>query len=133
MHPAAAWSAFVGAQWAFHLGPLFPRMLEQPALDQLEHAILLATAVVFWLPVAGRRPLRHPLDGPGRTLYLFLALPATDLVGLWFMASGRVAAGTAMIAAMLPLGAAAFAATWRWVAREEDRMIRWERYGGSPG
>ena len=131
--PVVLWLVFVGAQWAFHVGPLFRRAVDDPVLHQVEHAVFIVTAVGFWLPLVGSAPFRRALGGPGRTLYAFLALPATDLVGLWFMASGRSAAGTAMVAAMLPLAAAAFGVTWSWLAREEESAVRWERFGGSPG
>ena len=132
-HAAVLWAVFVAVQWAFHVGPLFRAALEQPVLHEVEHALFLVTAVAFWLPLVGSEPFRGSLDGPGRTLYAFLALPATDLLGLWFMASGRTAAGTAMIAAMLPLAAAAFAVTWSWLVREEKATAPWERFDGSPG
>jgi hypothetical protein len=89
-----------------------------PALDVPLHAGLLLGAILFWLPVLGQR---HRLSDPARTAYLFLAAPTLDLAAVWIIARGGSAAGLAMIVAMLPIGAAAIAITWRWIVRE-DRL-----------
>jgi cytochrome c oxidase assembly factor CtaG len=125
--PALGWGLFVACQWAFHLPPLFPAALEQRGLRELEHVALFATAVLFWVPAVSR------LRGGKRSLYLLAAVPATDLVALWLMASGRPDAGLAMIAGMLPLAVTALVVTWTWLEREERRTRRWEALGRSSG
>ena len=50
----------------------------------LVQVVLLAATVVFWLPVLGTRRLRDA----GRAVYLFLAGPLLDLVGVWLVATG---------------------------------------------
>jgi hypothetical protein len=87
------------------------------ALDVPLHGLLVLGAILFWLPVLGRR---CRLSDPGRTAYLFLAAPSLDLAGVWIVATGNSRGGLAMIVAMLPIGLAAVAITWRWMAREES-------------
>lgn len=82
----------------------------------LLEVVLLAGAVLFWLPVLGER---HRLSDPARLVYLYLAMPLLDLPGVAMVALGHVAGGLAMITAMLPIGLAALKITWRWVTTEE--------------
>jgi hypothetical protein len=98
--PALAWVVFVAAHWLVLVG------------SATAHALVLAAALVFWIGV-----LR--LDGPARSLALFLAVPATDLAAVALFAQGRGDEAVAMIASMLPLGLAALAATWAWMRAEE--------------
>lgn len=81
------------------------------------HAVLLAGAVVFWLPVLGRGSSRLP--DAGRAVYLFLACPLLDTAALALVVRGDEPAGISMIVAMLPIGLAAIVLTWRWIAAEE--------------
>ncbi|MFA3879469.1 hypothetical protein ABS735_38510 [Streptomyces sp. MMCC 100] len=83
----------------------------------LTEPVLLAGAVLFWVPVVTRT--RHRLSAPGRCLYLFLAAPLLDLPALGTIAAGHSAEGIAMIVAMLPLSITAAVLTWTWVTREE--------------
>lgn len=85
-------------------------------LAMVAHALLLLGAIVFWLPVLGRR---CRLSDPGRTAYLLLAVPTLDLAAVWIIATGDSTGGLAMIVAMLPIGVAAVVITWRWMVREE--------------
>ncbi|MFJ7149132.1 hypothetical protein ACIQVT_13160 [Streptomyces sp. NPDC100445] len=83
--------------------------------------VLLAGAVLFWVPVVART--RHRLSDPGRCLYLFLAAPLLDLPAVGVIAAGHSAEGIAMIVGMLPLGVIAAAVTWSWVQREERLAV----------
>jgi ubiquinol-cytochrome c reductase cytochrome c subunit len=116
--PLFGWLVFVGSQWAFHVSPALGVAERSPVAHVLLQAALLAAAVAFWLPV-----LDGSFGGAARTLYLFLALPAVDLIALWFLASGRPEAGVAMLVGMLPLGVAAVVAAWVWVTDEERRAV----------
>jgi hypothetical protein len=82
----------------------------------LAQAVLLAAAVVFWMPVLGTR---RRLPDAGRAVYLFLAGPLLDLAGVWLVATGDGPGGLAMIVGMLPIGVAAIVVTWRWITSEE--------------
>lgn len=88
-----------------------------PLVGVTAHALVLLGAVVFWLPVLGAR---RRLPDPGRSAYLFLAGPVLDLPAVWLIAMGDSAGGLAMIVAMMPIGLAAIAVTWRWITREEE-------------
>jgi cytochrome c oxidase assembly factor CtaG len=118
-HPLLAWSAFVAAQWVFHLTPLLEASEGNPLLHSAEHLAFLAVGVWFWMPVLGARGRR--LGEPERALYLFLAAPAVDLVGVALMVRGDGGAGVAMLAGTLPIVVAAGIATWQWLAGEERR------------
>jgi putative membrane protein len=125
-HPVVPWALFVAAQWTFHTGPLL-RLAERSApFHVLEHATLLAVAVLFWMPVLSAGPTLGRLRGGGRCLYLLLAAPATELVAVYLAGSGRPQAAAAMAAAMSPLGLAFAVVTWRWLTAEERRARRWE-------
>ncbi|MEW2511408.1 hypothetical protein [Streptomyces sp. NPDC046870] len=95
--------------------------LAPPGGARVAEPVLLATAVLFWLPAVART--RHRLDDPGRCLYLFLAAPLLDLPAVGMVAAGHSAAGLAMIVGMLPVGVAAAAVTWSWVNREEREAL----------
>jgi hypothetical protein len=85
-------------------------------LRQAPALVLLLGAVLFWLPILGRR---RRLPDPGRSAYLFIAAPVLDLPAVWLVAQGQVTEGLAMIVGMLPLGVAAIGITWRWITMEE--------------
>jgi cytochrome c oxidase assembly factor CtaG len=81
-HPVVAWVAFVGAMYAAHLGPLYEAALRSPAWHAAEHSLFLATALLFWLPVAGETPAPTRLGHGARLLYLALAMPAEGFLAL---------------------------------------------------
>jgi cytochrome c oxidase assembly factor CtaG len=125
--PALAWAAFVAAQWLFHLTPLLEQSQGGPVLHAAEHVAFFAVGVWFWVPVLG-----GGLGDPRRSLYLFLAAPAVDLVGAALMARGDEAAGVAMLAGSLPIVVAAVAVTWQWLTREQRQTTLRERTHGAP-
>jgi cytochrome c oxidase assembly factor CtaG len=98
-----------------------PSTLAHAGLDLL----LLAGAVLFWLPVLGVG--RHRLDDAGRCVYLFVAAPALDLAGVIVVARGNSAGGLAMIVAMLPIGLVAVGLTWQWLRAEEALAAELDR------
>jgi cytochrome c oxidase assembly factor CtaG len=119
--PAVTWCAFVAAHWT---ALIVAARADPGGLAHVGvHVMLLVAALLFWLPVLGRGPVPRPVRGPAASLYLFLAVPATDLTVVWLMARGDTGAAGAMLVAMLPLGAAALLVSWRWIVREE-RLAR---------
>lgn len=117
---AAAWTAFVAAHWVAHQ----PFALEHGSGWRLPTSILLGLAsVVFWMPVLGRGWFLRPLRGPAASLYLFLAMPAVDLVSVELMMRGEPLAAAVMLGAMTPLAGAAAVVTWIWM-RDEERSAR---------
>jgi len=83
------------------------------------HALLLAAAIVFWLPVFGDR---RRLGGAGRMVYLFAAMPSLDLPALAVIARGDSPGGLAMVITMMPIGVLAVITTLRWMFAEEARV-----------
>jgi len=126
LHPLTAWLAFVAVQWGVHSAPAIDAAASSPTVHAIEHLGLLATALLFWLPVVGRNPVPHPLRGAERTLYLFAAAPAVDLAAASLMARGEDAAGAAMLAGMLPITLAAVASAWVWLRSEQRAALRGE-------
>lgn len=84
--------------------------------DLALHALLLAAAVWFWLPVLQPKP---GTPDAVRAVYLFLAGPSLDLAAVYLIIVGEERAGLAMIVGMLPLGLAAVVVMWRWIVRED--------------
>jgi hypothetical protein len=107
----ATLACFVVLHAAMTLGLLRP-------LDTAAPIVLLLGALVFWTPVLGSRPL----SPPARLVYLFVAMPALDLPGVWLVARGDGPGGIAMILGMLPIGMIALAQVWRWATDEERRV-----------
>ncbi|MTD57002.1 hypothetical protein GKO32_23945 [Amycolatopsis sp. RM579] len=81
------------------------------------HGVLLAGAIVFWLPVLVPR---KGFPEPARGVYLFLAAPSLDLAAVYLVIAGHEAGGLAMIVGMMPLCLAAVGVAWRWIVREEQ-------------
>lgn len=85
-----------------------------PLPDAGLHLALVATAIVYWLPLIGERRL----SDAGRMVYLFLSMPALDLPGVWVVARGDAGGGLGMIVGMLPLGIWTLVTSWQWMVRE---------------
>jgi cytochrome c oxidase assembly factor CtaG len=88
--PVTSWLLFVGVIVGWHLSPLYEESLRHPLLHELEHLLLLTTAVLFWAQVVGVDPLPHRLGPIGRMLYLLAAMPAMSVIGLWLVVSRTV-------------------------------------------
>lgn len=82
--PLVTWFGFIVVLWAIHFSGFFEAALEHEPLHLLEHAILLATALFFWVPVIAIGPtpwVDGPLSFPLRMLYLIAAMPAAAMLG----------------------------------------------------
>jgi putative membrane protein len=88
--PVTSWLMFVGAIVGWHLSPLYEDSLRHPLLHELEHLVLLSTAMLFWAQVVGVDPLPHRLGAIGRLLYLLAAMPAMSVIGVWLVVSSTV-------------------------------------------
>lgn len=88
--PVSSWLLFVGVIVGWHLSPLYEESLRHPLLHELEHLLLLTSAVLFWAQVVGVDPLPHRLGPIGRMLYLLAAMPAMSVIGLWLVVSRTV-------------------------------------------
>ncbi|MBN9621864.1 MAG: cytochrome c oxidase assembly protein [Actinobacteria bacterium] len=124
--PPLAFSAFVAAQLAFHLTPLFWDALREEGLHAAEHLIFLVTAIWLWSVCLAVEPLPGRWSPWVRAGLLMAAMSASDAGAVKLMVDGYQAAGVAMLASMLPLGAGAAAIVWLAVLREERRQRRRE-------
>ncbi len=82
--PLVTWFGFIIVLWTIHFSNFFEGALEHGPLHVLEHAIILATALLFWLPVIAIGPtpwVDGPLSFPLRMLYLIAAMPAAAMLG----------------------------------------------------
>jgi putative copper resistance protein D len=74
-HPIVALGVFVAVQYATHLTGFYNAALENGWLHDLEHALYLAAALLFWWPVVGLDPAPRKMSHPARLLYLVIAMP----------------------------------------------------------
>jgi putative copper resistance protein D len=80
--PVVAWLLFAGAMWAAHFSPLFDAALEDPLVHDLEHAIFLGTALLFWWPALGADPSPWRMSHPVRAMYVFLQMPQNTFLAV---------------------------------------------------
>jgi cytochrome c oxidase assembly factor CtaG len=122
------WSPGWGALPAFvalHAALMLWMDVREPVLPVhlVLETLLVAGAVLFWLPVLGA----GRLDDTARCVYLFLATPSLDLPAVVIVARGHAAGGLSMIVAMLPIGLAAVVLTWRYLLAEERSVQEFEK------
>jgi putative membrane protein len=124
--PPFAFAAFVGAQLAFHLTPLFWDALREEGLHAAEHLIFLLTALWLWSVCLAVEPLPGRWSPWARAGLLMAAMSASDIGSVKLMVDGHQTAGVAMIVSMMPLGFGAAAVVWASILREERRARRRE-------
>jgi len=88
--PLTSWILFVGLMVGWQVSPLYDLSLRHPLLHDLEHVLLLGTAMLFWAQVVGVDPLPHSLGAVGRLLYLLAAMPAMSVIGVWLLVPGTL-------------------------------------------
>jgi putative membrane protein len=76
----AAWLLHVATLWAWHAPVLYEAALTSPVLHALEHATLLGSALLFWIPVM-RPHARAGLGPAGTVLYLGAAAGQCTVLG----------------------------------------------------
>jgi putative copper resistance protein D len=84
-HPVSTWILFIGLIVGWHLSPLYELSVSHELVHDLEHLLLLTTAMLFWAQVVRVDPLPHPLGAVGRMLYLLSAMPAMSVIGVWLV------------------------------------------------
>jgi putative membrane protein len=72
--PVMAWLVFAAVMWGTHFTPLFDAALENPLIHDLEHALFLGSALVFWWPAVALDPAPWRMTHPVRALYTFLQM-----------------------------------------------------------
>ena len=72
--PVVAWILFAGVMWVSHFSALFDAALEDPLIHDVEHALYLGSALLFWWPAAAVDPAPWRMTHPVRLLYVFLQM-----------------------------------------------------------
>jgi putative membrane protein len=129
--PPLAFAAFVGAQLAFHLTPLFGASLRDGPLHELEHLVFLLSALWLWTVCLAVEPLPRRWPALARAGLLMAAMMLSDIGSVKLMVDGAAAAGAAMAVSMMPLGLGAAALLWVALLREERRAVRREVLGAA--
>jgi cytochrome c oxidase assembly factor CtaG len=148
-HPVAAWVMFAAMMWGTHFSPLFNASLEDPAIHDIEHAIFLTGALLFWWPAVALDPAPWRMGHPARIGYIFtqmtqntflavVILNATavlyphyaTLVRTWGMSAiddQRLAAGIMWLAGDAVFLTAIMAVVAGWMRAEERSTARSDR------
>jgi putative membrane protein len=92
--PVVAWALFFGVLWGVHLTGFYDAALRDEGIHALEHVLLMATAVLFWMPIVRADPSPSALSHPARILYLFVAMPAMAFLGLVLVSADEPLYGT---------------------------------------
>ena len=149
-HPAVAWTLFGAVTLGTHVPLVYEAALHSPPLHAVEHTVLLASAVLFWLPLVGTNPVRHRLSALGAVPYMLLAMVPMTLVGVALVSwtgllypahleparelgvsalADQASAGAAMwLGGSLVLVVALVGLGMRALLREERRAVARERY-----
>jgi putative copper resistance protein D len=85
--PVIAWLIFAGVMWGTHFSPIFDRSLEDPLVHDLEHALYLGAALLFWWPAVGLDPSPWRLPHPVRAMYVFLQMPQNTFLAVTILNS----------------------------------------------
>jgi cytochrome c oxidase assembly factor CtaG len=150
--PAVAWIAFAAVMWGAHFSPLFDVALENPMAHDIEHALFLGTALLFWWPVVAADPVPWRLAHPSRSLYTFLAMPQNTFLAVIILSATlplyqhyatlelpwpgwtstalddqHLAAGIMWVGGDLLFIAALGAVVWGWMRHEEANTERADR------
>ncbi len=89
-HPVFGFLAYAIFIPSTHLTSLFNQMLLHMWVHRLEQVAFLVIGYLFWRPVVGIEPSRHPLAPGLRLVYLALAVPIDTFTGLALVMSGHI-------------------------------------------
>ena len=81
-HPIFGFALFAAVIPVAHLTALYNVTLTNEPVHHVEHLAFLVIGYLFWRPVVGIEPTRHPLSPGLRLLYLVLALPIEAFTGV---------------------------------------------------
>jgi putative copper resistance protein D len=73
--PVVAALLFAAVMWGTHFSPLFDLSLENVLVHRLEHALFLASALLFWWPIVGPDPSPWRMTSAVRIMYAGLQMP----------------------------------------------------------
>ena len=80
--PVVAWVIFAGVMWVSHFSPLFDAALEDPLVHDIEHALFLGAALLFWWPAVALDPAPWRMPHPARAMYVFLQMPQNTFLAV---------------------------------------------------
>ena len=89
-HPIFGFVTYAVFITIVHLTSLFNQMLLHMWVHRAEQVGFLLIGYLFWRPVVGIEPSRHPLMPGLRMVYLALAVPVDTFVGLALVMAGHV-------------------------------------------
>ena len=89
-HPIFGFVAYAVFIPFTHLTSIFNVMLNHMWIHRVEQLAFLFIGYLFWRPVIGIEPSRHPLAPGLRLVYLALAVPVDTFTGLALVMSGHV-------------------------------------------
>ena len=138
MTPAFALALFCGVMVAWHVPALYDATLRSAAVHMLEHALFLATGLLFWSQLIDSPPFRSPLDPAKRALWAALGVSVGSAVGLGLafasaplyagyanlpsrpggisaLADQHLAAGIMWVPGSIPFAAALIVFVYRWL------------------
>ncbi len=72
--PVVGWLFLAAVLWAAHFSPLFNATLEDPFLHDLEHALFLTAALLFWWPAIALDPSPWRMAHPVRAVHIFMQM-----------------------------------------------------------
>ncbi len=148
-NPVVAWLTLAVVMWVSHFSPLFDASLEDPLVHDLEHALFLTAAMLFWWPVVALDPAPSRMGHPGRLTYVFMQMTQNTFLAVvilgassvlyqhyatlalpWpsdALADQKLAAGIMWIAGDAIFIAALMALMWGWMRSEERATPRADR------
>jgi putative copper resistance protein D len=88
--PVVAWVIFAVVMWVSHFSPLFDAALEDPLIHDLEHALFLGSALLFWWPAVALDPASRRMPHPARVMYVFLQMTQNTLLAVVLLNVGAV-------------------------------------------
>ena len=113
--------------WGTHFSALFNASLEDPLIHDLEHALFLTGALLFWWPAVALDPAPHRMTHPVRIVYLFLQMTQNTFLAVAILnATAVLYAHYATL--VLPVGMSALedqrlAAGIMWIAGDAVFLI----------
>ncbi len=88
-HPVFAFVAYAVLIPFTHLTSFFNYTLTNDLVHDNEHLAFIVVGYLFWRPVVGIEPSRHPLSPPLQLVYLALAVPVDTFTGLALTAAAH--------------------------------------------
>jgi putative copper resistance protein D len=147
--PVVAWTVFAAVMWATHFSPLFDLALEDALVHDLEHALYLGSAILFWWPAVGVDPTPWRMPPPVRALYVFLQMPQNTFLAVVLLNAPtalyphyvtlarswgpsplldqQVAAGIMWLIGDLIFLGAVIGLVWAWMRQDERDAARADR------